>query len=150
MEPKLRSITNDTKAPRPTKASYVRSLYDAIRAIGGPADLQTIIDIIPATDDAARWSKAKPRKVLELLVCNRSFGYFAETTDGKWVIAPRTYYDARQQHMTDVRLGRVPRDKPRRHKSIEEIRTLVHAEKFEIATAFVCGILIGLTVAYFA
>jgi hypothetical protein len=150
MQPKIATVTSKVeKAPRPSKASYARSLYDAIRAIGGPADLQTIIEIIPATDDAARWSKAKPLKVLELLVSNRGFGYFVETPDGKWIIAPREYYDKRQQHHIDVRSGAVPRDRPQHRKSVEEIIKVVHAEKIEIACALVSGILIGLAVAYF-
>lgn len=146
---KAQTVTNlpsSEKAPRPTRASYARSLYDAIRAVGGPADLGTIIELIPVTDDAQRWSTAKPKKVLQLLLNNKNYGYFAETPDGKWIIAPRDYFDARQQHLDDVKAGRVPRDKPGKHRKLIEVRTVVHAKWPELIAASAIGFALGMLV----
>lgn len=82
-------------APRPTRRSKARALYDAVQSSGGAATLPEIMELLPATDDASKWSTMTPQRIGADLYPVMKQGYLVhDDFTGTWKIAPRDYYDA--------------------------------------------------------
>ena len=138
--------TIGAKAPRPTRASFARSLYDAVEAARGPATLQEIIQLIPATDDAHKWDTAKPDRVLKLLIINKTAGYCVETPEGRWQLAPLAFYEKQQEHARDVREGRAQKRKPGKRHTVHEVTEYVHIGKWEGIAIGAIGAVVGMAI----
>lgn len=134
------------RAPRPKKASYMRSLYDSVDAIGGRATLSSIINLIPTTDDAGRWSKAKPDYVSQMLYQAVHAGYLSTGEDENghayWKVAPISYYHARQEALKQPAKRR-EKPKVQRHSLVVErnVKELWYAG----CAGFMAGVIISLS-----
>ena len=137
--------TIGAKAPRPSRASFARSLYDAIESNRGPSTLQEIIQLIPATDDAYKWDTAQPKRVLQLLVSSKTHGYFVEQGD-RWQIAPRAFYESQQQHLEDVRSGKAPKRKRGTSHVAHEVTEYVHIGMWEGIAIGAIGAVVGMAI----
>lgn len=94
------NVTELNKAPRPTRRSFSRSVYDAILAAGGEATLQEVVDLVLATDDATKWETNSPARVTEVLNSALAHGYLVHDDRKRtWLIAPRSYYEERQEYI---------------------------------------------------
>lgn len=98
------SLIQQEKAPRPTRRSFSRSVYDAIHSNAGASTLDEIIQLIPATDDANKWQTATPDRVTQILKSSEQHGYVQHNPDtDRWSIATLTWYEKMQEHVKDLR-----------------------------------------------
>ena len=97
-------IASISRAPRPKKSSFSRSLYDALDALRGPAPIEQIAECLPATDDASKWTQFKDyKKISQRLKTAMYNGYVCQQPDGSWTIAPKQFYENAQEHMREQR-----------------------------------------------
>ncbi len=89
-------------APRPTRASMLRALYDAVEAAGSVAKIREIKELLPLTDDAHRLLK---KSAIDHGLYNAVYsGYLVHNPkDDTYRIAPLSYYEARQQVVLETR-----------------------------------------------
>lgn len=107
-------------APRPSRRSKARALYDAIAGNGGAATLGEIVQLLPATDDCDKWSTLNATQVAVDLRSPIYHGYLVhDSIRGIWKIAPSDYYEKRQAVMKDQLEHRSPPSSPG-HKTPED------------------------------
>lgn len=105
-------------APRPTRKSLARSLYDALVSLNGPAPVDQIREMLPATDDAEKWSTATPARIEGILKTTVYQGYvMPDAVPGRWRIGTRQFYDLAQAH---IREGALERE----HRRLDELTDL--------------------------
>lgn len=92
-------------APRPGRASYLRSIYDAVEAHGRKATKTDILSLVPSTKDAYKWEKHVSAKRFEDLMYSAVYrGHLIfHPADKAWSIAPIAYYHERQEHIAKIR-----------------------------------------------
>ena len=94
-------------APRPTRKSLARSLYDALVSLNGPAPVDQIREMLPATDDAEKWSTATPARIEGILKTTVYQGYvMPDAIDGRWRVATRQFYEQAQAHIREQTVER--------------------------------------------
>jgi hypothetical protein len=147
MKPVL--VTTKT-APRPTRKSIARALYDTVDAIGGPATLRQIVDLLPSTDDYDRVINGKGQILHHLQQCGWQ-GYLVHNSENdRWQLAPISFYNDRRAliKQADVR-SRAKDDKPIKPDNVYEVSTLKNKQidslvfLLGISLAFVTGIIAG-------
>jgi len=110
MRDKLKLIDGtgrDKLAPRPHHG-LIRALYDTVEACGG-ANLKQIKEYLPAAIDniGQVLRKGKLNRALYHAVYN---GYLVHDPEkGYWKIAPRSYYEARQEFTAELAEKRLAR-----------------------------------------
>lgn len=133
-------------APRPPKSGMTRSLYDAVSALGGKAMLSEVIQYLPATDDASRWSKARPDYVRRRLQSSVYHGYLVAGTDEQghayWKVAPLSYYEQRAAELK-AQTGTTRR---RRKLSDKRVSIVYQRDTRYEWMAFALGVLAGAAV----
>lgn len=135
-------------APRPTRSSYARSLYDAVESCAGPCTLQEILELIPGTDDAFRWNEAKPTRVLTLLDSGVYQGYLAQTPDHKrWQVASNDYYLSRLAINHAAQSGRNANRKKPVDKQIHTITVYRNLKWIEAAAIALASLTVGMILA---
>jgi len=89
-------------APRPTRRSLIRALYDAVEALGtdGGGTISAILGMLPVTDDAEKAYDNK--RIFHNLQQGVHSGYFTHNSVGDYFrIAPLSYYELRQTTLAD-------------------------------------------------
>lgn len=113
-------------APRPTRKSLARSLYDALMVLNGPAPVDQIKEMLPATDDADKWSTATPTRIENILKTTVYQGYvMPDAITGRWRVATRQFYDQAQAHIRDGQLDR-------EHRRLDEMIDTADDHQLEI------------------
>ena len=90
------------RAPRPTRASIQRAIYDAVESLGGDGGTdKEIRKLLPATDDAERLILRR-KKLDRALYMSQYAGYIVHNPrNNTYKIAPLEYYTARQKVVED-------------------------------------------------
>ena len=137
--------TNTKKAPPPRRRGWTTSLYNVIDANRGWSNTDEIRELLPAELDSHQIiSDDDLRKRLGIAVYQ---GYLIER-DGRYNIAPYSYWEKRQDELRERRNNPVPRrrrrpkDAPLAYLPRPMWHWLVLATV--AANAFVIGLLIGI------
>lgn len=122
----------------------VKGCYDALDALAGPARIDQIINLLPASDlEPEQYIDAD--RLRKVMMSGKSWGYFNyDPTTQKWTIAPRSYYQQRQEFLHDP--DRERKRRPRGKKKEHEVKVVKVTDwKFTIVFA-IFSFLVGLAV----
>ena len=119
----IRGTRDEPPAPRPTRG-LTQLLYDAIEDLGTCKESE-IAYILPSLTENTDLYVDKSR-IHQGLISAKSWGYLVhEPSTDTWRIAPRSYYNARQQYLKDPKrekrrrnITREPRDQ-RGYRTVE-------------------------------
>ncbi len=110
----------DTLAPRPSRRSKMRAIYDAVDACGGSATAKEVRQVLPLTDDITMFNingDAPTMRSVQQGLSSAVWSGYLVYLNGVWKIAPVSYYRAKAAEKAEANKKYLAKESVKRTKT---------------------------------